>query len=135
MSEGPKKKTRCSRCVFRADPLKIYKCNYEGITGHTRKGQPPEECTYFKEGARIDDPHKRTKAMTVVRRRRKPGGGKPKYNWDRALELYLEGKNDGEIGREIGCAAHTVNQWRHRVNLIANVKRGGRGKEIEKDDA
>lgn len=50
----------------------------------------------------------------------KRGGSKPKVNEARALQLYRQGKNDVEIGRELGMCETTVGAWRRRMGLAVN---------------
>ena len=127
MSEG-KKKARCSKCVYRAEPTKLWKCNYEGVTRHTRKAQPAEECTYFKEGERLPDKHRGTEALRLDRivRGNQPvqKKGCAKFDWAKGRELYEQGKTDREIGKAIGCGKNTVNSWRRRNHLPPNMKQG-----------
>lgn len=129
MSE--KEKLRCHECMFRADPLKLWGCNYEGVTGHTRMAQPPEKCTYFRKGERLQDRHTGTEALRPDRVRRDnakrlPPPVEPKYDWEKAQELYALGKNDGEIARVLECPPNSVRSWRRRNNLPANAKAGGK---------
>ena len=63
------------------------------------------------------------------KRKRKSGSGaKPKYDWEKARQLYDQGWNDGQISREIGCTPHTVCGWRQKEGLPANTVVGGRRK-------
>ncbi len=96
------KKAKCKTCVFRAEAHKGYQCNYVWLMGHTRRAEPPEACTYFRAGKRLESPEK---AGQLIRDQRRQSGGKPKYDWERAEQLYREGRNDGEIARVIGSTA------------------------------
>ena len=118
-------KERCDKCVFRMEPGKLWKCNYEGVTGHTRKAQPADKCTFFIEGPRIEDRHKLTDRLRTMDEKRPKGGAKQKYDWTIAEKLYAKRANDGEISRAVGCPVHTVLSWRKRNNLPANTEPGG----------
>lgn len=124
-------KSKCSACVFRTGALRMYRCNYAWLTGRTRRGQPPEACTYFIAGERLDSPQEAAKFLA----RRKGSGAaaagkpkqseRPKYDWAKAETMYRGGANDGEIAREIGAKPATVFQWRKRRGLPANARAGG----------
>lgn len=128
MSEERKKQVRCSKCVFRAESTKPWKCNYEGVTRHTRKGQPPEKCTYFKEGGRLPDKHSGTETLRLDRIVREGNEvqkkGSARHDWVKGRLLYDQGKTDREIGEAIGCGKNTVTTWRRRNKLKANVAQG-----------
>ena len=123
---------RCKECVFRGKPGKNM-CDYAWLVGHTRRAQPPEKCTYFIAGEKLETPEaaaeflgkrKAPGAEEVQRKPEKPG--RKKVNWERAEELYRTGANDGEIAREIGVSPPTVCNWRRRNQLTANATSGGR---------
>ena len=50
----------------------------------------------------------------------KRGGRKPKINEARALQLYRQGLNDGEIAKELGMSDSAVGSWRRRMALPVN---------------
>ena len=60
-------------------------------------------------------------------------GNQAKYDWDKGRRLHAEGKDDGEIGKELGCSGKIVRNWRLRNGLEANRKPGWKGSK--KDDA
>lgn len=129
------KKVKCERCVFRAQASAGYRCDYCAITGHTRLAVPPEKCLHFQKGERIDRSEEKAAPLgvealrTMGRQSRKSrGGSKPKYDWERGRQLYAQGKNDREIGKELGCDPHTVYLWRKKSGLAANA--GARGKTV-----
>ena len=122
MAEQKKTAPDCRKCVFRSGK-RAYLCNYSYLMGHTRRAQPPEQCTYFVEGEMLETPEE-TQAFLDGRKpaaRRK----RTKCDWDRAAELHAAGKNDCQIARELGCADASVRQWRKRNDLPANAERGG----------
>lgn len=131
------KKPDCSICMYRA-VNRIWKCNYETVTGHTRKAVPPKLCKHFKEGPAIHNPTfdlaaKLRRAENAEKTQRKPQGPKEKYDWSIAKRLYDEGKNDGEISRVMGCTPGVVHQWRNRNKLPRNTNVGWRGKQAKYD--
>lgn len=135
------RRARCERCAFRAPAGADYRCDFCAITGRTRLAAPPEKCRDFLEGKRIDRSQVKMGPLgeAVSGEQKKRGGGpKPKYDWERGRRLYDQGKNDGEIGRELGCAPHTVCQWRRKLGLRANAAPGGttiqKGEEHMKDE-
>ena len=102
-------------------------CDYATITGRTRKAQPPEECTYFVKGGRIE-PAKYDPVLIAQRKNknRKKAGVKPKHDWEYGKSLYERGFNDGEIARKMNITPQVVCQWRQRNDLPANTNSGGR---------
>jgi len=119
----------CDRCVFRAEQNRPFRCNYAYLTGKTRKGQPPENCTYFQAGQRLETPEEAERFLSAERKpvcwkkpncRRVAGGPDWEVGWD----LYQQGWNDGEIARALGCGTGTVYQWRKRNGLSANAAPG-----------
>lgn len=126
-----KKNPDCSTCIYRA-VNRAWKCNYETVTGHTRKAVPASRCADYREG----NPEKNSplELLEKLRRaekeekKRKPRGVKEKYDWDIAKRLYDEGKNDGEIARVMGCTPGVVRQWRNRNKLPANATAGWRAR-------
>lgn len=88
------------------------------------------KCTYFQEGERIPIGSKEAFGMVQTeRQKRKRGGRKTKHDWELALELYKNGKNDGQICRALGCNPSVVREWRLREGLKANTAVGGRRKK------
>lgn len=111
------KKRKCPTCRFRSDS-KLHDCNYLFITGHSRKAQPPEECTFYEPGEPVDA----TKQPVVIQketRKREPSPAR-RYDWDLALQMWKDGACDREIGEAIGCKRATVNNWRHTMGLSCN---------------
>lgn len=125
MTAKRKKRPRCEECRFRTCETSFYRCDYAAITGHTRKGQSPEECTYFLKGPRYrsaaeylrEELEKETK-----RRERKPTPHK--YDWDAVRKLYDAGLNDGQIHRVTDIPINTISSWRYREGLPALSKLG-----------
>ena len=115
---------RCKECAFRGKPGKNM-CDYAWLVGHTRKAQPPEKCTYFIAGEKLETSEaaaeflKKRAEPKAVETQTKPG--RKTVNWERAEELYRTGANDGEIAREIGVSPPTVCNWRRRNQLTANA--------------
>ena len=109
----------CLKCKYQGtlDGYEIC-CDFCNITGHCRTTMPKREdgrCPAFEEG----EPVRREilffeKPVKIVRKRRM------RYNHERMLELYMEGRSDAEIGAEAGCEKSTVYAWRHRNMLPAN---------------
>ena len=140
MSAKRKKKPRCERCRFRTCPSSFYGCDYVAITGHSRKGQSAEECTYFRAGPRYksaaeylrEELEKETK-----RWERKPV--QCKYDWESVRKLYDAGLNDGQIHRVTDIPIATIGSWRHREGLPAlsrlgkEFKLGGKKDDSERD--
>ena len=99
-------------------------CNYFFITGITKHSQGVtdwQECRLFDAGQRERAPIQR------------PVEGKPvqrpfvsRFDWDKARELYEQGKTDMDIAVTIGCSDTTVREWRKREKLDPNFKRGER---------
>ena len=118
----------CKKCVFRTEYYAAHLCDYASITGRTRKAEPPEQCTHFKEGTRIEKPEYRMleKLGEVIKKRAPGGGAKPKHDWEMAETLYKKGYNDGEISRVMGLRPQAVQAWRKRNDLPANTVSGGR---------
>ena len=125
MTAKRKKRPRCKECRFRTCMNSFYGCDYAAITGHTRKGQPAEECTYFQEGPRYrseaeylrEEREKETK-----RWERKPA--QQKYDWGAVRKLYDAGLNDGQIHRVTDIPMATISSWRYREGLPALSKLG-----------
>lgn len=116
------KKPKCDACVFRAEAHQGYRCNYVWLMGHTRRAEPPEACTYFRAGKRLESPEK---AEQFINGRKRQPKAKTKYDWGRAEQLYREGRNDGEIARVIGCTPGGVLTWRKRKGFTVNARPGG----------
>ena len=119
------KKPDCDICIYRA-VKRAWKCNYETVTGHTRKAVPAKRCKHFKEGeplreAQFSLEEKLSRAENAGKTRGS-GGAKEKHDWSIARRLYDEGKNDGEISRVMGCTPGVVHQWRNRNNLPRKYK-------------
>lgn len=125
MPSKRKKKARCKICRFRTCETSCYGCDYAAITGHTRKGQPAEECTYFLKGPRYRSPEEYLREeleKETKRRERKPTPHK--YDWDAIRKLYDAGLNDGQIHRVTGIPIATIGSWRYREGLPALSKLG-----------
>lgn len=140
-------KPDCDTCMYRAEN-RIWKCNYETITGHTRLAVPANRCKHYKEGpvmrattfelmekvrraeGREDKMkhHKDLMPEPVVRqkkeRKREQKPKEPRYDWEKAQALYEAGKNDAEIARELGCTANSVRLWRKRCGHASRVPKG-----------
>lgn len=131
-----KKQHRCRRrgCIYHRPAWSDYGCDYAGITGKARLGQlppdrqRPEDCPLYKRGKKISamlEPMQMpgSNPKTEVDRARYHGGGKTKYDWERGRELYEAGGTDREIAHELGCAPHTVYEWRQRSGYLPrNIK-------------
>lgn len=127
------KKERCESCVFRAEKNCAFQCNYLALTGHTRLAEPPEECSRYIQGDRLETQEQTARFLQelAVKQQKKPDKRR-KYDWGRAEELYRAGANDGEIAKELGACATAVYQWRKRMKLPANTQAGGlHGKRAE----
>lgn len=118
----------CGTCMFRTEGYALHKCDYAAITGKTRMAEPPENCTHYKKGPKIEaGMYKVLQEAEDAGRKRAPGAGaKPKHDWDLALRLYKKGYNDGEISRVMGLRPQAVQAWRKRKKLPANTVSGGR---------
>lgn len=113
-----KKKGKCGQCTFRAEEHKVYACDYVLFTGQTRKGQPQENCTYFRKGPRLTKPLQAVPLVSGTTR------CKSKFDWKRGRELYDAGLNDQQIADALGCSNCTVFSWRKQNGLSANAARG-----------
>lgn len=120
-----KTKPDCKTCVYRA-VNRMWLCNYETVTGHTRKAVPAKRCKHFKAGPPIQnssfDLMEKLRRAENAEKPKKPGQGK--YDWALAKQLYDAGKNDAEISRELGCTANTVRLWRGRNKLASHAPKG-----------
>lgn len=123
------KKEKCDQCVFRSRVF-AYRCNFAYLTGHTRKAVPPEACKDFIAGGRLETPEE-AKALWETMEKKAARKERKKPDWDRGLELYRLGKNDGEIAVELGVSVGAVCGWRRRNGLPANA--GARGKSVRKE--
>lgn len=123
------KKEKCDQCVFRSR-FPAYKCNFASLMGHTRKAVSPEECTHFIAGKRLETPEE-AKALREMLEKKAARKERKKPDWGRGLELYQQGKNDGEIAVELGVSVGAVCGWRRRNGLPANA--GARGKSVRKE--
>lgn len=130
-----KDKKRCHECMYRGDGYDLVGCDYATITGHVRGAIPPEECTHFQKGDRMRRAeYLLLKNVLSENQRRAPCAGKEeKYDWSIAEQLYKEGKNDGEISREMGVRPQLVCAWRKRNGLQPNTTEGGRRKKLDWD--
>ncbi len=125
-------KDRCDTCVFRTEITKKYRCDYLALTGHTRLAEPPEACTHYIRGDRLETPEQATKLLTKMEEKRQKRAKRRKYDWGKAEKLYRAGANDTEIALALGCCKPAVCQWRRRMKLPANTKAGGlHGKRAE----
>ena len=120
-------KPDCKTCIFRAKENSLHRCDYASVTGHTRKAQDPEKCTYYRKGKRIEQGEYRLleEVLNAPKQKRAKGAGKkPVYDWEKAMKLYRQGKNDGQISRVLGCGPSAVYGWRKQRKLPANAKAG-----------
>lgn len=117
-------KDRCGKCMYGAGALSVFRCNYAGLTGRTRKAQPPEACTYFRAGQRLVTPEEAARQQEA--RQKKPECRKTArgLDWEKGWDLYQQGKNDGEIAREMGCSTGAVFRWRKRNGMPPNAEPG-----------
>lgn len=113
------KKPKCDWCMFRAR-YRTYRCNYAYLTGHTRQAEPPEQCTHFRAGKRIETPEE-AKAMLDRQERKAVRKVRPKTDWKKGLELYHQGLSDREIAKALNVAASTICGWRKRNGLPPNA--------------
>ena len=105
--------------MFRAR-YRTYRCNYASLMGHTRRAQPPEQCTYFREGKRMETPEE-AKAMLDKQTRKAARKVRDKTDWGRGLELYHQGLIDKEIAKELKVVSSTICGWRKRNGLSPNA--------------
>lgn len=127
-------KEKCDRCVYRAQTGADYRCNYFGITGHTRLAVSPEKCRHFREGERIERLRGRTELPgRAAAKQRNAGKSHPRYDWSQGKVLYDQGMNDGEISRELGCRQGAVLAWRKKMGLPANVAPGWKHRKKERN--
>ena len=121
-------KSKCLGCEF-SSGRSDYLCNYCGITGKTRKAQPPEECTYFRPMH-----HLRKLVEKVMEEKPEPEvkNRLEKYDWSIGRELHAMGLNDGMIAKTLGCKSHTVYLWRKRNGLPPNAQ--GRPKKEKQEE-
>lgn len=120
--------SQCDTCVFRMWKGSPYRCNYAYLTGHTRGGEDPEKCTHYIHGKKLSSPDE-TEAFLARRakkaeKQKKAERERPKYDWDRAAELYRAGAKDGEIAGAIGSSVTAVFHWRKRNGMPANAEAG-----------
>lgn len=85
--------------------------------------EPPEQCTYFRRGDRLETPEKAKQYLEKMRAKALKQQ-RPKYDWAKAEELYRAGMNDSEIAAAIGCSISGAATWRKRKGLKANAKPG-----------
>lgn len=123
------KKEKCKQCVFRSRVF-AYRCNFAYLMGHTRKAEPPEKCTHFIAGERLETPEE-AKALQEKLEKKAARKERKKPDWSRGLELYRLGRNDGEIAGELSVSVGAVCGWRRRNGLPANA--GARGKSVRKE--
>lgn len=121
-----KTKPDCKTCIYRAEN-RIWKCNYETVTGHTRLAVPAKRCKHYVKGKMVKtspfDLMEKLRRAENAEKTKKPG--QPgKYDWALAKQLYDAGKNDAEISRELGCTANTVRLWRGRNKLASHAPKG-----------
>ena len=129
MAVKRKKKPRCKECRFRACATSFYGCDYAAITGHTRKGQSAEGCTYFRTGPRYrNEAEYLREELERAKPRRERKTTPHKYDWAAIRRLYDAGLNDGQIHRVTDIPINTISSWRHREGLPALSKLG---KEFE----
>lgn len=100
---------RCKDCFYRARESSVHLCDYASMTGHTRKAQPPEKCTYYQKECR---PREAGKAA-----------GRQQHDWAGAMALWKAGKTDPEIAKAIGVGRQSVRNWRMRNSLSSNWNR------------
>ena len=105
-------------------------CDFCWITGRCRTGLPEREdgrCPAFERGARARADVKRNDVPLHL-----PPKNAMKYDSARMTQLYNRGLSDPKIAAEIGCDTSTVQAWRKRNGLRANVP-PRRRKEGSKD--
>ena len=107
-------KVRCGTCIYRAKDN--ISCDFYFITGHTRKAQPPEKCTFYKRGDRCETP----KEPQVPASTRKTLCGQRTYDLDLAMQMWTAGATDREIALAIGSSLKHVAGWRHNNRLRVN---------------
>lgn len=121
---------KCSTCIYRAAEFAQYACDYAYLVGETRKAQKPQKCTYYKKGKRLVVPNVSI-SLDGSPQKKTRSGRKTKYDYKIALGLYQNGKNDGEISRELGCRPADVRNWRLREGFAANTTIGKPKKDRE----
>ncbi len=82
-----------------------------------------------KEGSNMESI---TMAEKTAKVRRCPA---PKYDWEKVMELYRQGKTDKEICEVIGCGRSTLVMWRKNNNLPFNVTTAEKYASTEKSIA
>lgn len=63
----------CGSCVWRSGQGG-YKCDYAGKTDHTRKEEPPNECTYYLRGDIVTDGRTARRLYRKVKAKREAAG-------------------------------------------------------------
>lgn len=90
-------------CYYRN--VKLDFCQYCVITGQHRPC-PPGDCI----GVYRPKDESRTFALTVV-------GKRVTFDKEKAMSLYIEGKSDAEIGKELGVSYKAIRNWRNYEGL------------------
>lgn len=108
-------RTRCRYHAGRVDG-NVPSCNYFFATGRTKhslgEADITRKCGLFEDGPKI-----RAGAKPIVVSAAHPPEHGRRYDWKQFQAMYDEGKNDAAIGRELGCCADTVTNWRKRMGL------------------
>lgn len=102
----------CQDCQFRAGKYDLYGCNYATLTGHTRLAAPPGAgCPYKVKGPRLERMVE-LEEVTVIKK-----DHRQKIDDRKAMRLYLEGKNDVEMGEILHVGKQSVLNWRKKRGL------------------
>ena len=88
-------------CIYRDTYIDC--CDYLGVTGHKRPCSAGECEGAYKKNA---------------------GERHFRFDTDKALELYLQGKNAGEIAAALGVSSVTVHNWAN-YEMLSFSGRGG----------
>lgn len=119
----------CRGCIHLGWTGGIRTCEYLMDTGHSRMVQcpPGKGCTVRENGKRVRDTsafHEPISKNSAEHSRQR----KRCFDVEKAKQLYREGRNDGEIGRALGCKSGTIQAWRVAQGLKANAKPGYAGR-------
>jgi hypothetical protein len=63
----------CGSCVWRSGRPE-YRCDFAGKTGHTRKAEPPDGCTYYLRGDIVTDDRTAQRLYRKVMAKREAAG-------------------------------------------------------------
>lgn len=124
------KKAKCPQCIFRANSI-VYSCDYAFLMGRVRGAVPPEECTHFIKGPRVES---KQQALCIALGK-KPSKKKPspfesrktKHDYKAVEQLYNQGLNDHQIGEKLNMGHGMVYFWRKATGRPPNTYVRGKG--------